>query len=240
MSINTKALLEQFKAELRQAADPLEIEKGKRFFKEEIRLLGVKVPATKRLAEKYFALIRPVNKATVFSMCEELFKSGIMEESWVACEWCYAIRDEYAESDFAVFEMWLEKYVNNWATCDTLCNHSLGYLLELYPYLTEKTLAWTTSPVRWLKRGAAVSYIIPARKGMFLETIFATAEALLIDEDDLVQKGYGWALKAASEAHRDRVYDFVTARYKVMPRTAFRYALEKMPADMRKRAMALR
>jgi Predicted DNA alkylation repair enzyme len=75
---------------------------------------------------------------------------------------------------------------------------------------------------------------------MFLDVVFATAEALLMDKDDLVQKGYGWALKAASEAHRDEVYDFVTARHTTMPRTAFRYALEKMPTDMRKQAMELR
>jgi 3-methyladenine DNA glycosylase AlkD len=25
-----------------------------------------------------------------------------------------------------IFEIWFEKYVTNWATCDTLCNHTVG------------------------------------------------------------------------------------------------------------------
>lgn len=233
-----KKLLKQFQTELRQAADPGLIESGARFFKEEVRLLGIKVPVVKRMAESYYAKIKPRDKATVFALCEELFKSGFMEETWAACEWAYAERGEYAEGDFAIFAAWLEKYVDNWGTCDTLCNHSIGELLERYPKLAKKTLPWTKSPNRWLRRGAAVSYIIPARKGLFLDVVFATADALLTDNDDLMQKGYGWALKAASEAHRDEVYDFVTARRAAMPRTAFRYALEKIPTDMRKRAMA--
>ena len=162
-----------------------------------------------------------------------------MEESWIACEWAYAKRAAFAAADFAVFAAWLETYVDNWATCDTLCNHCLGHLLEHFPKLAGKTLAWTASPNRWLRRGAAVSFIIPARKGMFLDTVFAIADALLADNDDLVQKGYGWALKAASEAHPDPVYAFVTTRHATMPRTAYRYALEKMPPTLRQQAMSL-
>jgi len=59
-----------------------------------------------------------------------------------------------------------------------------------------------------------------------------------MDRDDLVQKGYGWMLKAASEPHRQEVFDFVIARKAVMPRTSLRYAIEKMPAEMKKEAMS--
>jgi len=88
-----------------------------------------------------------------------------------------------------------------------------------------------------MKRAAAVSLIIPARKGLFLNDIFEIADILMMDADDLVQKGYGWMLKAASEAHRDEVFEYVMKYKQVMPRTAFRYALEKMPKDMRDMAM---
>jgi Predicted DNA alkylation repair enzyme len=224
---------------LREAGDAAAADKGRRFFKEEVRLLGVSVPATKRIAAEYFESIKDEPKETLFSLCEELWRSDMMEETWVICEWAYAKRDAYTPGDFAVFASWLEKYVDNWGTCDTLCNHSIGHLLESFPEQAAKTSAWTRSPCRWLRRGAAVSYIIPARKGLFADTIFRTADALIGDGDDLVRKGYGWALKACSEAFPDRVYDFVVARHAVMPRTAYRYALEKMPADLRKKAMAL-
>jgi 3-methyladenine DNA glycosylase AlkD len=44
-------------------------------------------------------------------------------------------------------------------------------------------------------------------------------------------------LKAASEAHQEEVFEYVLAHKKNMPRTAFRYAIEKMPKELKGRAM---
>jgi 3-methyladenine DNA glycosylase AlkD len=60
---------------------------------------------------------------------------------------------------------------------------------------------------------------------------------LLTDKDDLVQKGYGWMLKAASQAHQKEVFEYVVEKKNMMPRTALRYAIEKMPQDLKKTAM---
>jgi 3-methyladenine DNA glycosylase AlkD len=54
----------------------------------------------------------------------------------------------------------------------------------------------------------------------------------------MVQKGYGWMLKELSEQDQKRVFDYVMSKRATMPRTALRYAIEKMPADMRSKAMA--
>jgi 3-methyladenine DNA glycosylase AlkD len=54
----------------------------------------------------------------------------------------------------------------------------------------------------------------------------------------MVQKGYGWLLKEASRKHQQEVFEFVVKHKRVMPRTALRYAIEKMPQDLRKQAMA--
>ena len=45
-------------------------------------------------------------------------------------------------------------------------------------------------------------------------------------------------LKAASESHQKEVFDYVMQHKSNMPRTALRYAIEKMPADLKKQAMA--
>ena len=72
---------------------------------------------------------------------------------------------------------------------------------------------------------------------MFLEDIVEIAGILLQDNDDLVQKGYGWMLKASSEARCKEIFDFVIKHKDVMPRTALRYAIEKMPKEMKTAAM---
>lgn len=88
-----------------------------------------------------------------------------------------------------------------------------------------------------MRRGSAVSMIIPVRKGRFHKQCLEIAEILLLNDDDLVQKGYGWLLKAASEFDQDLIYDFIMKNKDKMPSTALRYAIEKMPAERRKRAM---
>jgi len=80
--------------------------------------------------------------------------------------------------------------------------------------------------------------IVPARKGLFLKDIFEIADILHSDPDDMVQKGYGWMLKAASQAHQEKVFNYVMSRKATMPRTSLRYAIEKMPAELKARAMA--
>jgi 3-methyladenine DNA glycosylase AlkD len=58
-----------------------------------------------------------------------------------------------------------------------------------------------------------------------------------LDEDDLVQKGYGWMLKVASQSYEKQVFDYVVKNKGEMPRTALRYAIEKMPSELKTKAM---
>ena len=106
-----------------------------------------------------------------------------------------------------------------------------------YPTFIEELKEWTQSKNRWLRRAAAVSLIVPARNGHFLKEIFEITDRLLLDEDDLVQKGYGWLLKVTSHLHQKKVFDYVMKNKENMPRTALRYAIEKMPQSLRLEAM---
>jgi 3-methyladenine DNA glycosylase AlkD len=210
---------------------------SQRYFKESILCYGSETTAVIKLAKATFKNISDKSKPEIFEMCEELWQSGYMEESFIACEWSYLVHDSYEPEDFGVFERWVSKYVSNWASCDTLCNHSVGEFLEMYPEYVQELKRWAHSENRWMKRAAAVSLIIPARKGKFRKDIFEIADILLMDKDDLVQKGYGWMLKAASQASQKEVFEYVMQKKTVMPRTALRYAIEKMPPDLREEAM---
>ncbi|MFH1382382.1 MAG: DNA alkylation repair protein [Chloroflexota bacterium] len=223
--------------ELEQQAETKTKESFRRFFKEKVVAYGVKTPTVIKIARKYFPEVKPLGKRQVFALCEELFKSDYTEEAFIASEWAYWLRDEYEPNDFTVFESWVDKYVNNWAKCDSLCNHAIGSFVEKYPEYIERLKNWTKSENRWLRRAAAVTLIIPAKQGKFLKDIFEIADSLLQDSDDLVQKGYGWMLKEASRTHQQEVFDYVLRNNKLMPRTALRYAIEKMPEDLRRRAM---
>ena len=239
-----QTLADKINEEARAASD--------RFFKEgeAAKVYGVKTAEVHNIAKAYLRQIKEYPKEKVFELCEELWKSGYFEEAVIACDWSESQQKKYEPADFFIFERWLNSYVTNWADCDTFCNHTIGLFLMKYPDHVTKLKKWAKSPNRWVRRGSAVSLIIPARKGLFLNDIIEIAEILLLDKDDLVQKGYGWMLKAASmsetfvkgdgqtkKIHLDIVFNFVIKHKDVMPRTALRYAIEKMPADMKAEAM---
>lgn len=230
-------VLQDLRGRLRLLGDETVREKGKRFFKETVVSYGIKVPEVGRIAKELFKEIKPLGKEKIFRLCGGLWESGYIEESFIACEWAYLLHEQYLPRDFKVLENWIGCHVSNWASCDTLCNHSVGTFLEMYPDYIEKLIHWAESPNMWMRRAAAVSLIIPARKGMFLKEIFKIADLLLTDKEDLVQKGYGWMLKAASEAHQKAVFDFIMLNKEIMPRTALRYGIEKMPKELKARAM---
>jgi 3-methyladenine DNA glycosylase AlkD len=237
ISMIMSTILQDLRNELLRNANEKDRLSGKRFFREEVNLMGIKAAVVDKISKAYFKALGDVTKADVFAFCEDLFSSGIMEESFIACHWSYMVRMQYQVSDFSTFDRWVDRYVNNWATCDTLCNHSVGTLVEMYPETVNNLKKWALSGNRWVKRASAVSLIIPARKGRFTEDIFEIAGLLLTDPDDMVQKGYGWMLKSASQAYPREVFEFVVRNKSVMPRTALRYAIEKMPEDMRSEAM---
>jgi 3-methyladenine DNA glycosylase AlkD len=53
----------------------------------------------------------------------------------------------------------------------------------------------------------------------------------------MVQKGYGWMLKSLANAYEDEVFQYVLDHRASMPRTALRYAIEKMPEEKKREAM---
>jgi 3-methyladenine DNA glycosylase AlkD len=108
----------------------------------------------------------------------------------------------------------------------------------MYPEFLPKLKTWALSRNRWVRRASAVSLIVPARKGLFLKEIFEIADILLMDPDDMVQKGYGWMLKVASKPHLQEVYEYVLRNKSRMPRTALRYAIELMPRQLKQSALA--
>lgn len=235
--------LVQIRKELHANADMVYKKGSIRFFKEKINPIGVRTPVTRKIARTYYP--KDISKKELFILCEQLLEKGTFEETLIAFDWVYKRKKELVATDFARFERWLKKYVHNWAHCDDFCTHAFGYILTHNPALIRKVRKWHTAKNRWLRRASAVILIhammerdiTEKERTQLLAYIFDTADALLLDSDDLVQKGYGWMLKVASNRYQNRVFRFVLERKDCMPRTALRYAIEKYPKEMRNEAM---
>jgi 3-methyladenine DNA glycosylase AlkD len=230
-------LIERIRQELKASADEKTQKSAQRFFKEKAKFYGVKTGTVNKIAKKYWEEAKLLDKPELFQLREELLRSGTTEEAFVVSFWLPNAVERLGPEDLATFESWIEQYLDNWAKCDGFCNHTVGGLVEKHPESVSELRRWAKSENRWLRRAAAVSLIVPAKKGLFLQDAFDISDTLLLDPDDMVQKGYGWLLKEASRKHPKEVLDYILKNRKTMPRTALRYAIELMPKELKAEAM---
>ena len=114
------------------------------------------------------------------------------------------------------------------------CTHANGELLSQDNNLFTEIIKWTKHPDFFVRRAAAVILIYPIRRHKFQNiNPFLISEALLHDDHHLVLKGYGWMLKVLSETEHIKVYEYLKWKKQIMPRVAFRYALEKLDKELK-------
>lgn len=215
---------------------------------EEIRLLRENVPQGKhivtgdlrKLSARLFRSIEDKRIDNVLGLCEELF----MERDWasgvIAFDWAFRVKSQYTAATYDIFFGWLKNYVRGWGDCDDFCTHAFGELLRGHKEFFPCVLAWTKDNDFWVRRASAV-ILIPSilRKDFDGISPFRISDALMSDQHDLVQKGYGWMLKCYSQTQPEAVKGYLIENHAVMPRVAFRYALEKYDKETRKTLLQL-
>ncbi len=238
VSVSKKSILAELLKQIAEHSCPENMHNYQRFHKETLAdPMGLKTAIVRKISNEVYRQVKNWSANDLLDCCDFLLASDRRYMRFVGFDWAQKIPSDYRKSDLSRFKRWLDQYVDNWGACDHLCCGPLGLLLQKYPELVSRTHSWTRSRNRWVRRAAAVCLIVSLRDRRVLDEAFRVADELLLDEDDLVQKGYGWMLKEASNEFRREVFEFVMARKDRMPRTALRYAIEKMPATMRKKAM---
>ena len=110
-------IIDQIRQELKANSERKMKEGAERYFKEEIKPYGVRTAITRKIGKAHFKTIKNKPKNEIFGLCEELWQSGYLEESFIASDWSYYLKNDYEPKDFEVFEKWIGTYLNNWASC---------------------------------------------------------------------------------------------------------------------------
>lgn len=194
----------------------------------------------RKLAKSYKNQMRIWPIQSILDVCEQLLEKRTWGTTIVAYQIAYDHRSKYTPDVYETFEQWTYRYIRDWWDCDDFMTHAFSYLLTQYPQLIENIFSWLTHAEFAIRRSAPVILIPLARKGLIdFHTIKSICDTLLEDEHYLVQKGLGWLLKESAKEYHDHVYLYVKEHVTKMTRTAFRYALEKLPIEERNYLMSL-
>lgn len=194
----------------------------------------------RKLAATLHKTYQNLSNQALFNECESLLETSKTPHTIIAYELVFKRRKSFIKEDFNQFEHWVKTYLKDWWDVDDFGTHALGYHLMVYPENFQKLLQWTTHPDFPVRRIAAVSLIYAIRKNQITNlSPFEIAKRLLEDPHYLVQKGYGWMLKELSVHHPNEVISFLQEHVESMPRTSFRYALEKLPQETKQAMMKI-
>ncbi|HVM43818.1 MAG TPA: DNA alkylation repair protein [Gemmatimonadales bacterium] len=149
----------------------------------------------------------------------------------------YERGDGRRRADVARFYLANLRSVDNWDLVDLSAPRILGPHWEGRPARRRDALA--RSPDLWRRRVAVMSTFHEIGRGRFAASL-RLARALLDDPEDLIHKAVGWMLREVGKRDVQALRRFLRAHAPRMPRTALRYAIERLPARERKAWLAVR
>ncbi|MBU1143646.1 MAG: DNA alkylation repair protein [Firmicutes bacterium] len=197
-------------------------------------------PNYRALSKKYYAGVRNQSLDEILEISTYLLETGKWVEKLIAFEFAFQKRKEYTIQTFDIFEQWVKKYLKDWSDCDDFTTHALGYLIHMYPELSFRLKNWVTDSNFAVRRAAATSLLIAIKKrNQKIINPFSISNLLMYDSHYLVQKGFGWMLKVYAQYELDLVVTYLKDKHHEMTRLAFRYAIEKMPIEVKRYLMSL-
>jgi 3-methyladenine DNA glycosylase AlkD len=226
--------------QLRAAATPDKATVLARFFKtgpgqygDGDRFLGVTVPEQRGIAKQARDL--------PFTEVEKLVGSPYHEArltGFLVLTYAFERADEAGRREIHVFTLAQRAAMNNWDLVDVIAPVIIGGWLLERPADRKLLRKYAKSPDLWERRIAIVSTLAFIRAGDFADTL-AISETLLGDRHDLIHKATGWMLREVGKRDVDVLRGFLEEHAARMPRTALRYAIERLPEAERRAWLAV-
>lgn len=128
--------------------------------------------------------------------------------------------------------------INNWDLVDLAAYYVVGKYLADKPRDVLYKLA--RSKNMWERRSSIVATAHFILKLKEVDDTFAIAEILVKENEDLVNKGTGWMLRAAGDVDRKKLLAFLDKHAATMPRVLLRYSIEKLDKSEREHYLKLK
>ncbi|MFX1474380.1 MAG: DNA alkylation repair protein [Promethearchaeota archaeon] len=196
---------------------------------------GIRIPKVRKLIKRYTPRFKQLSLKDKLNLAMLFFKSGVFDQATIGDALIELGLPEFSPHHFPSLDETVEHF-NNWASVDWL---SLRVMQPLLLEYTDETLTllrkWNTSKNLWKRRASVVSFVRKiGASGKFIDIVLGFCDNLIWDEEELVQKGVGWALKDNILGARERVLDYIRAlRRKGVSSVITLYAIRELKGKER-------
>ncbi|PIE53571.1 DNA alkylation repair protein [Candidatus Fermentibacteria bacterium] len=226
-------MTEQIMKKLKELGEPDRAAHSQKYFRtgpgeygEGDRFLGIRVPLVRKEVRK--------NRTLPLESAAELLQSRWHEARLFAVLVLVEKFKRGSEKEREqIFKLYLDSTstINNWDLVDCSAPHIVGQWLLTGDRSLLRELALSQSI--WERRISIIATMRFIDHDQFDDTL-KIADMLLQDSEDLIHKAVGWMLREVGKRDRKTEEDFLRPRYKNMPRTMLRYAIEKFEPELRK------
>jgi 3-methyladenine DNA glycosylase AlkD len=234
--MSTRISAKQFVEKLKTYRSPDELKKIQRYFKsgkgeygEGDKFIGVRMGQVFALAKEFIDMPPSEIEKLLESPIHEVRAGGcsIMAKQATSKKTSESRRKE-------LYDLYLRRHdrINNWDLVDLGSYKVVGSYLFDFGKPRKILYNLARSKNTWERRTAIVSTLYFIGRGDVTDA-FRIAELLLTDNQDLVHKGTGWALRYAGQKDRKQLLRFLNKHAATMPRTALRYAIERLDKKQR-------
>lgn len=193
------------------------------------QFLGIRNPTLRAISKQY----RDLSETDIISLLHSPFNEKRLLALLIMIL-------KYKHSPAQIYQLYLNHidHVNNWNLVDLSAPYILGqYLFDNPAHQTQFTILSQSNNL-WHKRIAIVATQFFIRKKQFHHTISIanyflsqTTPNIPLHQHDLIQKATGWMLREMGKNDKSILINFLQQNHHIMPRTMFRYAIEKLTPD---------
>jgi 3-methyladenine DNA glycosylase AlkD len=210
-----------------------------RFFKEEIKSHGWYTADLRRAVRRCRKeILRDHDLKFLVDVADRLFSGSVLEEKVAGIFLLENLEAQFGDRQFQLFETWISR-ISSWADHDGLVHYLISPMVAAKPARVRAVVRWAKSKDRWHRRAACVALIRGARAKQFFPEIVRLSDSLLADSDDMVQKGLGWLLRETAKFDAKRTVPYLMEIRGKAPRLVLRTACETLPAEVKKKILAL-
>jgi 3-methyladenine DNA glycosylase AlkD len=243
MKKSTPLSAKQFIEKLETYRSPVEATKSLRYFKtgagqygEGDVFIGVRMGPIFALAKEFVGLALNEIEKLLDSPIHEVRMGGM-------CSMDIEARSKRTpiERRRELYDLYLRRHdrINNWDLVDRAAPHVIGGYLFDFDQPRKILYRLARSRSMWERRTAMVSTLYFIGKGDTIDAL-KIAEMLLQDDQDLIHKATGWALRDVGDKDRPELLNFLDKHAANMPRTALRYALEHFAKKQREHYLKMK
>ncbi|MDR0646481.1 MAG: DNA alkylation repair protein [Elusimicrobiota bacterium] len=235
------SILKAVKIELKKEASAEDAAVLRRFFKtgkgqygQGDIFIGARVPASRKIAKKYF-------KEITLQETVKLLSSKVHEHRLCALI-ILRFKFECAKNKTErkqIAKLYLDntRYVNNWDLVDLSAQYILGqYFYDNGDYRKLRALA--NSNFLWEERIAIISTFYFIRRNDFKPTL-ELCRKFLSHKHDLIHKACGWMLREIGKRDVKTLISFLDNYAAKTPRVMLRYSVEKLPKSLKRKYMSV-